>query len=45
MRSLSVIDVIILGAVLALLFYVGAQDFPRYADRTFGAAPVAQEKG
>lgn len=45
MRSLSLIDVIIIGAVLALLYYVSAQDFPRYAQRTFDAAPAAQENG
>jgi hypothetical protein len=44
MRSLSVIDVIIIGAVLALLVYLGAKDFPRYVDRTFGGTPAA-EKG
>jgi hypothetical protein len=45
MRSLSVIDVIILAAVLALLVFLSSKDFPRYAGRSFGESPAAAEKG
>ena len=45
MRSLSVIDVIILAAVLALLVFLSSKEFPRYSGRTFGATPAATEKG
>jgi hypothetical protein len=45
MRSLSVIDVIIIGGVLALLLFLGTMDFPRYADRSFGDAPAPVENG
>lgn len=45
MRSLSVIDVIIIGAVVALLFFLSTKDFPRYAGRTFGTESTAEENG
>lgn len=45
MRSLSVIDVIVIAAVLALLVFLSTKDFPRYAGRSFGEAPAAEEKG
>jgi hypothetical protein len=45
MRSLSVIDVIIIAAVVALLVFLSTKDFPRYADRTFETQPAAQENG
>ena len=41
MRSLSVIDVIIITAVLALLFFLSTKDFQRYAGRTFGTTTAA----
>lgn len=44
MRSLSVIDVIIITGVLALLLFLGSKDFPRYAERSFEGAPAAAEK-
>jgi len=45
MRSLSVIDVIVIAAVLALLVFLSTKDFPRYAGRSFGDTPVPAEKG
>jgi hypothetical protein len=45
MRSLSVVDVIIITAVLALLFFLSTKDFHRYGGRSFGATPAAEEKG
>jgi hypothetical protein len=45
MRSLSVIDVIIIAAVVVLLFFLSTKDFPRYADRTFGTPAPVEENG
>jgi hypothetical protein len=45
MRSLSVIDVVIIAAVLALLLFLSTKDFPRYDGRSFGAPATAEEKG
>lgn len=43
MRSLSVIDAIIIGGVLALLLFLGTKDFPRFAGRSFGGASAPVE--
>jgi hypothetical protein len=43
MRSLSVVDVIIITAVVALLVFLSTKDFQRYAGRSFDAAPPAAE--
>lgn len=45
MRSLSVVDVIILAGVLALLVFLSTKDFPRFAGRSFGEAAAPAEKG
>ncbi len=44
MRSLSVIDVIIITAVVVLLFFLSTKDFQRYSGRTFGAPAATEEK-
>jgi hypothetical protein len=41
MRSLSVVDVVIVLAVIALLIFLGSQDFTRYASRELVRAPTA----
>jgi hypothetical protein len=45
MRSLSILDVLIIAAVFALLVFLSSKDFPRYAGRSFGNPPAAAEKG
>ncbi len=44
MRSLSVIDVVIIAGVVALLVFLSTKEFPRYSGRTFGEPPAAVEK-
>jgi hypothetical protein len=38
MRALNLLDILIIGAVLALLVYAGTRDFHHYAGRTEPAA-------
>jgi hypothetical protein len=41
MRGLSVFDLLVILAVVALLAFVGSKDFGRYADRTVAPAATA----
>jgi len=41
MRGLSLVDVLIVLAVLALLLYAGSREFVRYDNRAFMPTPVA----
>ena len=45
MRSLSVVDVVIIAAVVALLFFLSTKDFQRYNGRSFGGTATSEEKG
>jgi Tfp pilus assembly protein PilE len=40
MRGLSLVDLLVIGAVLAVLVYAGTQDFGRYTERTLPAVPT-----
>lgn len=39
MRGLNLLDIVIIGAVVAVLVYAGSRDFGRYVGRTI-VAPV-----
>jgi hypothetical protein len=41
MRGLSLVDVLIMLAVLAALVFAGSKDFPRYRSSTVTPAPTA----
>jgi len=41
MRTLSLIDLLIVGAVLALLIFAGTRDFGQYGSRAIPAASGA----
>jgi len=41
MRSLSLVDVLIILAVLAVLVFAGSKDFARYSSSTVPPAPTA----
>jgi hypothetical protein len=41
MRALSLLDLLIISAVVALLVFAGTRDFGRYTGRTLSAVPVA----
>jgi hypothetical protein len=41
MRSLSLVDVLIMLAVLAVLAFAGSRDFARYSNSTVPPAPTA----
>lgn len=41
MRGLSLIDVLVIAAVIALLVFVGSRDFARYAAPTPAPTPGA----
>ena len=41
MRGLSLVDVLIVLAVLALLLYAGSREFGRFENRAFVPTPVA----
>ena len=45
MRSLSVVDVVIIAAVVALLFFLSTKDFQRYTGRSFEGTATSEEKG
>jgi len=40
MRGLSLVDLMIVGAVVAVLVFAATRDFGRYAGRTLSAAPT-----
>lgn len=44
MRGLSLFDIIVVSAVLALLVYLGSMEFPGYRGRTIPAAPVTTQE-
>ena len=41
MRGLSLLDLLVVLAVLALLLYAGSREFGRYDDKAFVPTPVA----
>jgi len=41
MRGLSLVDVLIMLAVLAVLVFAGSKDFARYSNSTVTPAPTA----
>ncbi len=41
MRGLSLLDILIILAVLAVLLFAGSKDFARYSGRTVAPAPTA----
>ena len=45
MRGLSILDILIISAVLLLLLYAGSRDFARYDSRTMAPPPTATSQG
>ena len=41
MRSLSLVDIVVILAVLAVLLFAGSKDFARYSNSTVTPAPTA----
>ena len=41
MRSLSLVDIVVILAVLAVLLFAGSKDFARYSNSTVTPAPPA----
>jgi hypothetical protein len=42
MRGLSLVDVLVMLAVLAVLLFAGSKEFGRYSNSTVAPAPTAQ---
>ena len=41
MRSLSLVDIVVILAVVAVLLFAGSKDFARYSNSTVPPAPTA----
>jgi hypothetical protein len=41
MRSLSLVDIVVILAVLAVLLFAGSKDFARYSNSTVTPVPTA----